>query len=80
MFVGPHDGIRGSQAHEPINDLDKHLWDDRRWTDEGQPTYISGCSIDFAETREKFKLDASGLSSTTKLMESESSRVSCKPK
>lgn len=77
MFVGPHDGIRGSQAHEPIDDLDKHLGDDQSWTDEGQPTYVSGWSIDFAETQEKFKLDASGLSSTTKLMKSESTRASC---
>ena len=80
MFVGPYDGIRGSQAHERIDDLDKHLGDDQRWTDEGKPTYISGCSIDFAETQEKYKLDASGLSSTTKLMRSESIRASCKPK
>jgi hypothetical protein len=78
MFVGPHDGIRGSQAHEPIDDLDKHLGDDQRWTDEGQPTYVSGCSIYFAETQGKFKLDASGLSSTTKLMKSKSTKASCK--
>ena len=81
MFDGPADGIWGSDAHERIDDLDKHLW---RRPDEGQPTHISGwLSAEFcgqSAGKGKFKLDAWGLSSTTELMRSESTRASCNPR